>query len=84
MTMTRLFTEEQLGFSLEEHPDWALFIGDSPNDQPMFKFFPISIGVRNVEEFGNMITDPPTYITDQESGLGFAEMVDVLLYKRQE
>jgi HAD superfamily hydrolase (TIGR01484 family) len=83
LTMTKLFSEEQLDFSLDEHPDWALFIGDSPNDQPMFKFFPISIGVRNVENFGDMITDPPIYITEGESGLGFAEMVEVLLYKRQ-
>lgn len=82
LIMTKIFAEEQLGFSLEKEPEKALFIGDSPNDQPMFNFFPISIGVNNIKNFGDLIKIQPKYITDEKSGLGFAEMVKVLLEKK--
>lgn len=84
LTMTKIFAEEQLGFSLDDHPYRALFIGDSQNDQPMFRFFPVSVGVRNVRDFidKKLITTPPVYITKEKSGLGFAEMTRILLEKR--
>lgn len=83
LTMTKLFTQEQLGFNLEDHKDWAIFIGDSPNDQPMFDFFPYSIGVANINKFINLISQPPKYVTNEKSGLGFVEMVDIILKKRR-
>ena len=82
LTMTKIFSKEQLGINLDKSKDKALFIGDSPNDQPMFKFFPISVGVSNVKNFLDIIEDLPTYVTVKKSGLGFAEMVDILLEKR--
>jgi len=83
LTMTKIFCEEQLELSLDKFPEKAIFIGDSQNDEPMFKFFPISIGVRNVEKFLKMLQFPPNYITKKEAGLGFAEMVEQLLRKRK-
>ena len=83
LTMTKIFCQEQLNLSLEKHPEEAIFIGDSQNDEPMFKFFPISIGVRNVEKFLKMLHDTPKFITKNEAGLGFAEMVHTLLQKRK-
>jgi HAD superfamily hydrolase (TIGR01484 family) len=83
LTMTRLFASERLGFSVDEHPDWALFIGDSPNDQPMFEFFPASVAVANIARFLPYISVPPAYVTGHPGGLGFAEMVEVLLRLRE-
>ena len=83
LKMTQIFTKEVLDLSLEDELDKVLFIGDSPNDQSMFEFFPISVGVANITKFTNIITRPPRYITKKESGLGFAEMVSVLLNKRR-
>jgi hydroxymethylpyrimidine pyrophosphatase-like HAD family hydrolase len=57
----------------------VIFAGDSPNDQPMFAFFPHSVGVANVREFAERMNVLPAWITRQERGPGFAEMVDVLL-----
>ncbi len=82
LKMTQIFAKEVLGLSLEDELDKVLFIGDSPNDQSMFEFFHISVGVANITKFTNIITHPPRYITKKESGLGFAEMVSVLLSKR--
>lgn len=83
LSMTKVFAIEQLGIDLEKDPNMALFIGDSPNDQPMFDFFPISVAVRNIEHFKSLITKFPKYITTQNSGLGFAEMTQILLKKRK-
>ena len=59
-----------------------LFIGDSPNDQAGFAFFPISVGVANVAQFADRLVPPPTYVTDGSGGHGFAEMVRALLALR--
>lgn len=82
LTMTKLFAHEILGFSIEDHPEYALFSGDSPNDQPMFEFFRNSVGMRNIDRFLPQITKPPKYITELEGSLGFAEMVKILLALR--
>ncbi len=80
--MTKIFVKEVLDLSLKDELDTVLFIGDSPNDQSMFEFFPISVGVANISKFTEIITHPPRYITNMDSGLGFAEMVSILLSKR--
>ena len=82
LKMTKIFAKEVLGLSLKGELDTMLFIGDSPNDQPMFEYFPNSVGVANISKFADIITHPPRYITNKKSGLGFAEMVHVLLSKR--
>lgn len=59
--------------------DEVVFIGDSPNDEPMFEYFPQSVGVKNIEKFLNQITFKPKYICNFEGGLGFSEMTDHLI-----
>ena len=62
--------------------DKALFIGDSPNDCPMFAFFPHSVGVANILRFDNRLEHEPAWVTRQRGGFGFAEMVDTLLHAK--
>jgi hydroxymethylpyrimidine pyrophosphatase-like HAD family hydrolase len=52
-----------------------LFIGDSPNDQAAFAFFPRSVGVANVARFERELRPPPGFVTPSEGGHGFAELV---------
>jgi HAD superfamily hydrolase (TIGR01484 family) len=82
LTMAKIYTEERLGFVLDQNLDRTMFIGDSPNDQPMFSFFPNSIGVENINNFHNVLNFFPKYVTKCKSGLGFAEMVSTLIEKR--
>ena len=56
-----------------------VFAGDSPNDAPMFAFFPHAVGVANVREFGERIATLPAYVTQAAMGAGFAELADFLL-----
>lgn len=58
--------------------DW-LFIGDSPNDEPMFAAFKHTVGVANLGRYLHRLKHPPRWITESESGAGFAEMADALI-----
>ncbi len=60
----------------------AAFVGDSPNDAPMFGSFPCSIGVANLERYFDVIDALPRWITRQKGGLGFRELADRLLAAR--
>lgn len=62
-------------------PTWdeLLFIGDSPNDEPLFASFQHSVGVANLAEFSSSLKHPPRWITSKESGAGFAEMATRLV-----
>jgi len=79
LAMTRHFFREQLGCDLEAVRDTVVFAGDSPNDEPMFAFFPHGVGVANVRRFADRMAHPPAWVTKGEGGYGFAELVDVLL-----
>jgi HAD superfamily hydrolase (TIGR01484 family) len=70
------------GQSLQRELDHCIFVGDSPNDEPMFGFFPHSIGVANVEPFLPSLTTPPSYICRQNEGWGFLEVANLLLESR--
>jgi HAD superfamily hydrolase (TIGR01484 family) len=62
-------------------PDFHEFVyaGDSPNDEPMFQAFALSVGVANVKPYLPKLKHPPKYITPSESGAGFAELAKLLL-----
>ena len=79
LTMTQILFEEVFKDNLEAVKEDVIFIGDSPNDVPMFQFFPHSVGVANILEFKGKIAHEPAWITREEGGFGFAEMVDQLL-----
>jgi HAD superfamily hydrolase (TIGR01484 family) len=81
LTMTRLFVREALARDLE--PDDCAFIGDSPNDQPMFAHFANSVGVANIARFLPDLDHPPRWITDRPGGHGFAEATDLILTARR-
>lgn len=76
LKMTKRMSKEILGIDLDQHQEWALFVGDSPNDQPMFNYFANSVGVANIKRFKDEITHLPAYITEAEAGKGFVELVD--------
>jgi len=60
----------------------VLFVGDSPNDEPMFARFPLACGVANIKRYGELLTHLPAFVSRNESGEGFAEIVRTLLEKR--
>jgi HAD superfamily hydrolase (TIGR01484 family) len=79
LTMTRKLLTDEFGIDLDQARERFIFVGDSPNDAPMFGYFPYSVGVANVRTFGDFDGSPPKYVTTLESGAGFAELADFLL-----
>jgi HAD superfamily hydrolase (TIGR01484 family) len=83
LSMSRLMFEEAFKVDMDAVRDQVLFCGDSPNDSPMFGFFPHSVGVANIRAFDAQLEASPTWVTLSEGGFGFAEMVKVLLERRR-
>ncbi len=83
LTMTRTMMAECFGLDLDQVRGQFVFIGDSPNDSPMFEFFPHSVGVANVAAFAGRLDAAPTYVTDLEAGAGFAELADMIIGARR-
>jgi HAD superfamily hydrolase (TIGR01484 family) len=79
LAMTRTLLDQEFGIVLDAEQGRCVFIGDSPNDAPMFDFFSYSIGVANVHAFGDAIATPPKYVTAAKAGAGFAELATFLL-----
>lgn len=82
LTTTRRFAAEVLGVDLDRDRDRIVFVGDSPNDAPMFGFFPNACGVANVLHFRGRIEAEPAYVTVREGGYGFVEVADRILGAR--
>jgi HAD superfamily hydrolase (TIGR01484 family) len=79
LTMTEILFEEIFKEKLDDIKSEVIFVGDSPNDAPMFAYFPNSVGVANVLKFEDRLTSKPAWVTREKGGHGFAEMVGVLL-----
>ena len=71
--MTRRALAECFGIDADAEKDQIVFIGDSPNDAPMFEHFPHAVGVANVRDFESRLTAAPAYVTASAGGAGFAE-----------
>jgi HAD superfamily hydrolase (TIGR01484 family) len=80
--MTRTMMRECFGVDLDAEKERFVFIGDSPNDAPMFEYFPHSVGVANIRDFDGRLCAEPTYICEQRCGAGFAELAAALLASR--
>ncbi len=80
LSMCKRCCGELLGEPLD--PDQAIFVGDSPNDVPMFRAFPHSVGVANVRDMAHRMEEMPAYVTTARGGEGFAEVVEAILAQR--
>ena len=80
--MTRLLMDEVFGTDLDAARDRFVFVGDSPNDAPMFGFFPDAVGVANLREFADRCEALPRWITTAAQGEGFCELATAILAVR--
>lgn len=78
-----IYLKNEHKLTLDECLDKSVFIGDSPNDEPMFEKFPHSVGVANIKKFATQLQFKPAYVTDSEGGQGFSEFANHLLKKRE-
>jgi hypothetical protein len=82
LAMTARLFREVFHEELDAVREQVVFAGDSPNDEPMFRFFPHAVGVANVRQWADLIAHPPRWVTQAPGGAGFAELADALLAAR--
>jgi HAD superfamily hydrolase (TIGR01484 family) len=82
LTMTKRMLKECFGIDTDREKQHVVYAGDSPNDAPMFAFFPNSVGVANVMPYKEIMAHLPRYVTRAEGGEGFAELAKALLEAR--
>ncbi|MFZ5782318.1 MAG: HAD-IIB family hydrolase [Pseudomonadota bacterium] len=82
LTTSRLMMQELFGVDLAATRERYVYAGDSPNDAPMFGFFPNAVGVANVQDFRSDMDHLPRWVTTARSGAGFVELARALLAAR--
>ena len=82
LTTSKAMMAELFGVDLGRDAERYVFSGDSPNDSPMFGFFPNGVGVANVRDFAGAMTALPRWVTQARSGAGFVELARMLIAAR--
>lgn len=82
LTTSLSMLREVFGLDGESEVDRVIFVGDSPNDTPMFEHFPNTVGVANIQSFAPSMTGLPRFVTPSRGASGFAEFASHLLALR--
>ena len=82
VTGARWIVRRLLGRDLDAEREHWIYVGDSTNDQLMFGHFPLSVGVANLADFADRLTQWPAFITRHDRGRGFVEVAEALLAAR--
>jgi len=82
LSMSKRLLSEAFDIRVENDIEKIAYCGDSPNDSPMFGFFPNGIGMANVMPLIKLMPHLPRYVTEAEGGKGFAEFADAVLSAR--
>jgi len=83
LAMTRRCLAECFALDIEASREDIVFVGDSPNDAPMFAFFPQAVGVANLSDFAGRLAAMPAWITKARAAEGFVELAQALLEARR-
>lgn len=83
-SMVEAFIAGEMGQSLKRKGDPRfIYVGDSYNDEPMFRAFSLSIGVANVLDVLDRLEYPPQFVTRAREGAGFREVARAVLGAQQ-
>jgi hydroxymethylpyrimidine pyrophosphatase-like HAD family hydrolase len=82
LSMSLRLLADLYGWDVTAAKGRVAYCGDSPNDAPMFGFFPVGVGVANIGPLSHLMEHLPSYVTKAEGGQGFAEFAALLLAAR--
>jgi HAD superfamily hydrolase (TIGR01484 family) len=82
LSMARRLMSEAFAIDIDAARSEIVFVGDSPNDGPMFGFFPNAVGVANVLDFASSLRHKPRWVASKRGAEGFAEVAEALLTAR--
>lgn len=79
LSMSLRLLQDCFGWDAKIAKTCVAYCGDSPNDAPMYSYFPMGIGVANIKPLAHLMDHLPAFITPSEGGEGFAEFAEILL-----
>ena len=79
LSTCRVYLKREFGMDEKRMREECAFVGDSPNDEPMFGFFPNAVAVANINEFLPRLKHKPAFIADGREADGFTEFAETLL-----
>jgi HAD superfamily hydrolase (TIGR01484 family) len=82
LSMAERFLSSRFGWRPGAGDRELVFVGDSPNDEPMFARFPLACAVANVRKYEKLIKRLPAFAASRECGDGFAEIAETILERR--
>lgn len=82
LSMTLKMLEREFQVSASDAQKRCAFSGDSPNDEPMFAYFPFSFAVENIRHFLPDLKKLPAYVAAARGGHGFAEITQAILRQK--
>ena len=83
LSMAKVVLADEFGIGWDEAKTCVVYAGDSPNDEPMFAAFPLSVGVANIQAFAHRLEHKPAFVAQGHSGDGFIQLAKVLLGARE-
>jgi len=81
LSMCKEFLRREFNLDFDDVQDRIGFVGDSPNDEPMFKAFQNSFAVANIQKFLAQLIHKPAFVTAAPGGEGFCELAHRLVRK---
>ncbi|HCX96293.1 MAG TPA: HAD family phosphatase [Spirochaetaceae bacterium] len=82
LSMVIRYLSARFSYDDDRNRATVVFVGDSPNDEPMFAHFQMACAVANILKYKALIRHFPHFVTWRESGAGFAEFTATLLERR--
>lgn len=82
LTQTLAFLKNEFQISPEDAKKSCVFVGDSPNDEPMWQYFPHGMAVANISNFVADLRFKPAFVATSRGGTGFAEIVEQIISQR--
>jgi HAD superfamily hydrolase (TIGR01484 family) len=79
LTTALKFLENEFGINKKTAVNKCAYVGDSPNDEPMFCYFQHTFGVANIEKFSDQMKYLPQFISSSSGGNGFAEITEQII-----
>lgn len=79
VTTAKLLLQKEFALTESEILEKCAYIGDSPNDEPLFESFKHTFGVANVQKFSSQMKHLPAFVSPSESGRGFCEIVEKII-----
>ncbi len=75
----KYFMKEYFNLTEKDIKESGFYMGDSLNDQSLFRFFPLSVGMKSVGDNKDKFKHLPIYIVDEYGGRGFTKVASALL-----